>query len=529
MKYSLLVIICSCAFLGCKPSDQINEEDLPAFKEDGVGYIQFINETDDSVRIDKFYSLIFQNVYGDMQSYWVPSQDSFVLALPVKLPQVYPIIIHQEMFSLFLHYDDTLVTKITAIQPLGEMPIGYFKSMGGIKSTQVKFEGTYADEAQYLLELEKKLGKPEPFWANNAQLSLAEYAYKIDSFSQVKDKLLDSAYAALNLDNLFYKSQKAKIYYSALESKTKQPGFLEFQVGSVVKPPKGYFSFLQDIDLNDPYAKYTYEYFFFLSTLSFHESKLKWEEKHPGFMAMPRKQQDSIRRAHWEQSLNKQDPEYQKSLFLAERESTMKSLKSLEARINPELYDLLIYHHAQLDFGRLNHTESKWAKTYYEEEFPSNPYLKHLEKAVASKERLMPGDKAPYFYLKQTNGQYVSPKNFLGKTAYLNFWAPWCKPCIEELPFEQKLHEKLKDEPVNIINICYQCQEDQWIQYLEENDMPGMHLFAEGEWPAKLSKNYAINGIPHYTLIDKEGKIIANPTYRPSDPQLYDLILENHD
>ncbi len=33
----------------------------------------------------------------------------------------------------------------------------------------------------------------------------------------------------------------------------------------------------------------------------------------------------------------------------------------------------------------------------------------------------------------------------------INFWATWCKPCVEELPYFEKLHEALKEEKVKII------------------------------------------------------------------------------
>jgi thiol-disulfide isomerase/thioredoxin len=32
----------------------------------------------------------------------------------------------------------------------------------------------------------------------------------------------------------------------------------------------------------------------------------------------------------------------------------------------------------------------------------------------------------------------------------LNFWATWCKPCIEELPAFEKINEEFKDHPVSM-------------------------------------------------------------------------------
>lgn len=38
-----------------------------------------------------------------------------------------------------------------------------------------------------------------------------------------------------------------------------------------------------------------------------------------------------------------------------------------------------------------------------------------------------------------------------GKTYVVNFWATWCKPCLEELPYFERLHAEQKDNNVEVI------------------------------------------------------------------------------
>ncbi len=55
----------------------------------------------------------------------------------------------------------------------------------------------------------------------------------------------------------------------------------------------------------------------------------------------------------------------------------------------------------------------------------------------------------PILNFKQLNDQYLNRQT---DTVYIiNFWATWCKPCIEELPFFEQINEKYKDQKVKVI------------------------------------------------------------------------------
>jgi peroxiredoxin len=51
------------------------------------------------------------------------------------------------------------------------------------------------------------------------------------------------------------------------------------------------------------------------------------------------------------------------------------------------------------------------------------------------------GNMAPPFTLEDLNGQKVSLSALRGKIVMVNFWATWCDPCKEELPFFQAISD----------------------------------------------------------------------------------------
>jgi thiol-disulfide isomerase/thioredoxin len=52
--------------------------------------------------------------------------------------------------------------------------------------------------------------------------------------------------------------------------------------------------------------------------------------------------------------------------------------------------------------------------------------------------------------LKELNGTPVDLSEYNGKTVFINFWATWCKPCIQEMPTIAEV-QKLKGDVVFLL------------------------------------------------------------------------------
>jgi cytochrome c biogenesis protein CcmG/thiol:disulfide interchange protein DsbE len=61
---------------------------------------------------------------------------------------------------------------------------------------------------------------------------------------------------------------------------------------------------------------------------------------------------------------------------------------------------------------------------------------------------------APNFTLPDMNGKKVELKSLLGKgPVFIHFWATWCKPCLEELPYLDKMGQTYKDKGLAMVAI----------------------------------------------------------------------------
>lgn len=59
--------------------------------------------------------------------------------------------------------------------------------------------------------------------------------------------------------------------------------------------------------------------------------------------------------------------------------------------------------------------------------------------------RVEVGSQAPNFTLNDFSGNQVSLSRFLGKPVFIDFWASWCPPCVEEIPEIEKIHREFPD------------------------------------------------------------------------------------
>jgi len=154
-----------------------------------------------------------------------------------------------------------------------------------------------------------------------------------------------------------------------------------------------------------------------------------------------------------------------------------------------------------------------------------------LEQSIEAGKKLaalVGADAAPLEIEAWVNGDPLTDADLKGKVVLLDFWSVWCGPCISTFPHLREWHEKYADRGLVIIGLTsyYNYKWDD--QAGRPKRMPGTEKVSpeqEQEMLAKfadhnnlhhriaiqkdrtLSEYYAVGGIPHVVLIDREGKV----------------------
>ncbi|MBR7027344.1 MAG: TlpA family protein disulfide reductase [Bacteroidales bacterium] len=120
------------------------------------------------------------------------------------------------------------------------------------------------------------------------------------------------------------------------------------------------------------------------------------------------------------------------------------------------------------------------------------------------------GKKAPAFKLPTPEGKMVSLSDFKGKFVVIDFWASWCPDCRKENPDLVKIHSKYAPKGVAFIGVSFDTEREAWLKGIESDNLRWTQVSSLVKWKeTQISKDYGINWIPTFYLINKQGRVIG--------------------
>lgn len=124
---------------------------------------------------------------------------------------------------------------------------------------------------------------------------------------------------------------------------------------------------------------------------------------------------------------------------------------------------------------------------------------------------------APAFSFPSIDENEVSLESLKGKYLYVDIWATWCGPCIQQIPAMKALEEHFKGQNIEFVSISVDKDADKnkWKKMINDKQMSGLQLFAGKN--NSFSRDYQVSTIPKFLIIGKEGEIIDDNAPRPMD------------
>ena len=114
---------------------------------------------------------------------------------------------------------------------------------------------------------------------------------------------------------------------------------------------------------------------------------------------------------------------------------------------------------------------------------------------------------APTLAVQKLDGEKITSADLQGRAVVVTFWAGWCSPCIEELPYLQKLKKQFHKQNVEFLAV--NIDEDSSIRRdmvasFRYQSAPSL-TFVLGD--LEMRKAFGSNEIPYTCIIDQDGQI----------------------
>lgn len=139
------------------------------------------------------------------------------------------------------------------------------------------------------------------------------------------------------------------------------------------------------------------------------------------------------------------------------------------------------------------------------------PSIVELKEKIVKLKKVAIGQIAPDFTQNDPDGNPVKFSDIYSKNelTLLDFWAAWCGPCRRENPNVVAVYNDYKDKGFSVFGVSLDKEKDAWLKAIEDDGLTWTHVSDLAYWDNAAAKMYAVQGIPHSILVDKNGKILA--------------------
>ncbi|WP_422089854.1 TlpA family protein disulfide reductase [Tenacibaculum ovolyticum] len=343
----------------------------------------------------------------------------------------------------------------------------------------ISFSGRGANANEYLITKRKLYIESKKATEKFYKVDENQYLEQIKVLNnEVKDILISK-----KLEDVFFEKEKENLKYDYLLDLYNYENLQKFYFGKIVTPSENYLKPLNVVNYDDADLYNTI----------------------PGYK--------SLASLKWKKNI-------EKAKDIDEMNMLFNNIKTNALKL-----DVLISFY----YG-ISKTPER-SKEYYKliRKYVTNPvFLKEAKKLYKNVNKTKEGEKSPSFKYENVNGKIVELTDFIGKYVFIDVWATWCLPCMQQIPYIKKLEEKYHGKNIVFIGVSVDKKDKYslWKETILSKKMKGIQLFSDDSFQSKFIEAFSISSIPRFILISPEG-IILNPNMsKPSDERTAEYLDE---
>jgi peroxiredoxin len=110
------------------------------------------------------------------------------------------------------------------------------------------------------------------------------------------------------------------------------------------------------------------------------------------------------------------------------------------------------------------------------------------------------------FSLPDLHNQMVQLSSLRGKVVFINIWATWCPPCVDEMPTIQRLHDQLHARGLAVLAISLDALGTQVVAPFVRDYRLSFPVLLDAR--STIERLYRTSGVPESFIVDKRGRLV---------------------
>lgn len=137
------------------------------------------------------------------------------------------------------------------------------------------------------------------------------------------------------------------------------------------------------------------------------------------------------------------------------------------------------------------------------------PYDRLVLREIASTNGQLVDEMSQDFELVDLDGNTHRLSDYRGQVVFLNFWASWCGPCVEEMPAMQRLSREMAGLQKNFVMIAV--SQDDAVEdieaFINRTGLDRDSMLILHDPTGEVAQSYGTELLPETYFIDPDGRI----------------------
>jgi peroxiredoxin len=139
----------------------------------------------------------------------------------------------------------------------------------------------------------------------------------------------------------------------------------------------------------------------------------------------------------------------------------------------------------------------------------NNKYVKLIKDRIEKLKIKAVGLVLPTIELPDAEGNLISIESLRGKFVLIDFWASWCRPCINEIPNIKNAYANYHEKGLEIYSISLDTDKDNWLRAIANYELNWFNVSDLKGFESPVAKQLSVTYVPHLFLLDPDGVILA--------------------